>query len=381
MFYSISLPECKSIVIRQLLVYYGAHGEVLPIASDACNDVRVTHRALRSVKQEYGRGCTVDVEDCGAACRFLMALMAVTPGNWLLTGSPRMLKRPAEELVDALASIGAVISRNADGWEIKGRKLHTESLAVDCTRSSQFASALLLIAPQIGLRKLCVEGKSIPSIPYIQLTRMCIPTMVEIPELPFPNGDLGRLGDWSAAAFWYAQALLHPEHVYELRNLSLHSAQGDSILAEWMDVFGVESVETYQGVRVKHKSTENLKSPVRLDVADHLDLVPVLAAMACVCQLDVTFSHVRNLAYKESDRIQALVEQLSPFAEILETGEDDLHVVGCERKQWPLAPYRFSSYHDHRLAMAFLLFGGDARLDDVDCLRKSYPQLLEILSL
>ncbi len=381
MFYTISLPECKSIVIRKLVNHFAICREVLPIPADACNDVRVTHRALTLVAREYGRGGVVDVEDCGAAYRFLMALLAVTPGNWLLTGGERLLQRPVQELVVALTSMDAVICPVCDGWKIDGRALRAERLSVNCARSSQFASALLLIAQPIGLRKLCLEVETTPSIPYIQLTRMCIPTNVEIPGLPSPGCDLGRLGDWSAAAFWYVKALLHPEHTYELNDLSLHSAQGDAVLAEWMRVWGVESVETSRGVRVMCKPTQTLRLPVLLDVADHLDLVPVLAAMACTCQLDVVFAHVQNLVYKESNRLQCLMEQLSPFAEILEVGEDHLHVLGAPRTQWPQPPFKFSSCHDHRLAMAFLLFEEDAVIDEVDCLRKSYPQLLGMLPL
>ena len=111
-----------------------------------------------------------------------------------------------------------------------------------------------------------------------------------------------------------------------------------------------------------------------LDVRDNLDTVPVMTALAALLPADITFQNVRNLRYKESDRLHALVTQLQPYAQITHS-ENELRMVGNGR---PLAKGTgFDTCHDHRLAMAFLLFGPNAELNDVECLKKSYPGLLE----
>lgn len=377
MILSIPLPGCKSIIIRQMISHYVLTGDVLPLPDGECEDVCVTHRALRTLLEAAGTGAVIDVADCGAACRFMMALLAVTPGRWLLTGTQRLLERPVEGLLKALTAIGGSIVREGEGWRIEGRALQAETLAVDARQSSQHASALLLIAPKLGLRRLELIPADVPSKPYIQLTRLCMPASVEVPGLPYPQGPLGRIGDWSAALFWYAHALLHPGNSYELLDLSLTSAQGDAVVAEWFRQLGVESEETERGVRiVAGQSVPGVS--VRFDVADHPDVVPVMAALACLLPADFTFLHTRNIVFKESNRAEELAQQLAPFAEIERT-EDSLRVVGRVRARWPEPPFRFRTCSDHRLAMAFLLFGPSAHPDDLDCLCKSYPKLADIL--
>lgn len=378
---TIILPHCKSLLIRQLVLHYVETGEVMEVSPDECSDVQVTHRALETMRQAEGSATTtvIDVADCGAAYRFLMALLSVTPGHWLLTGMPRLLERPVEELVEVLMGIGADIQRVSDGWLVAGKDLHADTLTVNCARSSQFASALLLISPKIGLKTLHIVPADAGSLSYVRMTLACLRDRVEVPVIADVPDCLGMPGDWSAAVFWYAMALLHPEDEYELVGLSLPSIQGDSVVAEWFASLGVTSRQTDRGVRVCCIS--QTCAPVRkFDMTDCPDLVPVMTTLACLLPADFTFFHTRNLQYKESNRILMLHEQLLPFAEIFDVEEDSFRIKGKSRSDWPSLPYSFHTYHDHRLAMAFLLFGKDAILDDVKCLRKSYPGLLATLN-
>jgi len=245
------------------------------------------------------------------------------------------------------------------------------------------ASALVLAAPLLGLKTLHLTTPDIPSLPYLQMTlALTRDWPVEIPGVPVPDTPIGAVGDWSAALFWFAHACLHPEHEYLLSPLSLESIQGDAIIAQWFNMLGVSvcrdvvhSVSTTPYIEIKAKPLETMPHLV-LDVRDNLDTVPVMAALAALLPADITFQNVRNLQYKESDRLHALAEQLMPYAEI-ELSDNELRVIG---KGVPagVKPV-FDTHHDHRLAMAFLLFP-DAVLNDVDCLIKSYPNLLEQLS-
>jgi len=400
----------------------------LPISTADCRDICITHRALTAISTPLETMCTsslpsqntsslhppvtINVEDCGAAYRFLMPILATTPGAWLLTGTERLLQRPILPLVEVLRGIGADIDRVEDGWLIHGKtfrpvetmctsSLHrdhpqtsgpnTLSLTIDASQSSQMASALVLAAPLLGLRTLRLSTPDIPSLSYLQMTLACTRDWpVEIPNVSLPDTPIGALGDWSAALFWFAYARLHPEHTYSLSPLSLESIQGDSVIYQWFkrlnlsmacrdDVHIVSTpsehiVSTRFHIEITAKPLETMPH-LELDVRDNLDTVPVMAALAALLPADITFQNVRNLQYKESDRLHALAEQLMPFANI-EMTENRLRVIG---KGEPIAHgLEFDTRHDHRLAMAFLLFP-DAKLNDTDCLTKSYPGLLEQL--
>lgn len=377
---TIILPHCKSLLIRQMVLQYVYTGEVMAVSSDECSDVQVTRCALEAVRKATGSAATtvIDVADCGAAYRFLMALLSVTPGHWLLTGTPRLMERPVEELVEVLSDIGADIQRAPDGWLITGKDLQADTLTVNCACSSQFASALLLISPIIGLKTLHIVPADAGSLSYVRMTLACLKERVKVPLVPAVPGNLGLPGDWSAAVFWYAMALLHPEEEYELVGLSLPSIQGDAVVAEWFASLGVTSIATHCGMRVRRPRRISATAR-KFDMSDCPDLVPVMTALACLLPADFTFLHTRKLQYKESNRIKALHEQLLPYADIFDVMEDGFRVKGKPQSDWPSSPCTFHTYSDHRLAMAFLLFGHDAQLDDIACLRKSYPALITLV--
>ncbi len=410
--FDIQLPDNKSLRIRELIESWVREGEVLPISTNDCRDIVVTQRALETIStsvvetpciaslqsgETSVHPVMVDVEDCGAAYRFLMPVLAATPGAWLLTGTERLLQRPILPLVDVLRGVGAEIERMEEGWLIHGKSfrpvgtqefasLHcaeTEglSLTIDASQSSQMASALVLAAPLLGLKTLHLTPPDIPSLSYLQMTLACTRAWpVEIPGVECPVLSVGAPGDWSAALFWFAYARLHPEHTVVLSPLSLESIQGDSVIAQWFKMLGVsvscgESAHHVSAVPCVEISAKPLDDMPRmiLDVRDNLDTVPVMAALAALLPADITFQNVRNLQYKESDRLHVLAEQLMPYAEI-ELSENELHVKGkgVSKGVKPV----FDTHHDHRLAMAFLLFP-DAELNDIGCLEKSYPGLLE----
>ena len=369
------------------------------ISPGDCRDIAVTHRAVGIVAGKSSvHPVAIDVEDCGAAYRFLMPVLAATPGVWLLTGTERLLQRPILPLAEVLRGIGAEIERVGEGWLIRGKSFARPvetfhetslqrgetgglSLSIDASQSSQMASALVLAAPLLGLKTLHLTTQDIPSLPYLQMTLACTRAWpVEIPGVTVPDIPIGAVGDWSAALFWFAYACLHPEHEYLLSPLSLESIQGDAIIAQWFNMLGVSvcrdvvhRVSKTPYIEIKAKPLETMPHLV-LDVRDNLDTVPVMAALAALLPADITFQNVRNLQYKESDRLHALAEQLMPYAEI-ELSDNELRVIG---KGVPagVKPV-FDTHHDHRLAMAFLLFP-DAVLNDVACLEKSYPGLFPI---
>ena len=414
--YKIQLPDNKSIKIREMVIAHVREGEIPPMTDADGRDVRVVWRALHTIKDAQRMAMdmvtVVDVSDCGAAYRFLMPVLAATPGRWFLT---RRLQRPIEPLVEVLRGIGVEIERVGEGWLIMGKSLispeetrhgtslqrgNTEtdteldcglSLTLDASQSSQMASALVMAAPLLGLKTLRLTSANIPSLSYLRMTlALTRDWPVEIPGVEVPGIPVGAPGDWSAALFWFAHARLHPENSYELSPLSLDSIQGDSAIHKW---FRELNVSVSCGDENNKRDAESCISPkscieivakpletkprMVLDVRDTLDTVPVMAALAALLPADITFQNVTNLRFKESDRLQALTEQLAPYAEI-GLSDNELRVNG---KGEPIAAGAgFDTLHDHRLAMAFLLFP-NAELNDTSCMSKSYPALQTQLSI
>lgn len=384
-----------------MVIAYVRGVEIPPVMDADGSDVRIVWRALHTMADAKRVGAdavtTIDVVDCGAAYRFLMPLLAATSGTWLLTGTTRLLHRPILPLVEVLRGIGAEIEREGDGWLIKGKTfrsvetLHAASLqrgktdtdtasdtglslTLDASQSSQLASALVLAAPLLGLKTLHLTTTDIPSLSYLRMTlALTRDWPVEIPGVDVPDNPVGAPGDWSAALFWFAHARLHPENEYVLSPLTLESIQGDSVICQWFKKLNLSISIKGSNVFLKTLPLEKMSQLV-LDVCDNLDTVPVMAALAALLPADITFQNVRNLKYKESDRLHALVTQLQPYAQITHS-ENELRMVGNGRSL--VAGAGLDTCHDHRLAMAFLLFGPNAELNDVECLRKSYPGLLE----
>ena len=395
--YNIQLPYNKSLRIREMVSEFVLRGTIPSVSDMDCHDVEIVCRALQTLSEgrvetqnftslQIGepslQPVVVDVEDCGAAYRFLMPLLALTPGKWLLTGTPRLLQRPILPLVDVLREIGADIERVEEGWLILGKTdSHSGdglSLTIDASQSSQLASALVLAAPLLGLRTLHLTTTDIPSLPYLQMTLACMRDyLVFVPGVSVPDAPIGAPGDWSAALFWFAYARLHPGNQYSLSPLTLNSIQSDSVICQWFNKLNFVISTKDSNVEIHAEPLKKIPEIV-LDVRGNLDTVPVMAALACLLPADITFQNVHNLRLKESDRLQAIVTQLQPYADIELKGEE-LHIVGkgCPSDAHPV----FDTHHDHRLAMAFLLFGPKVTLNDTDCLRKSYPGLLKDLLL
>ena len=377
MHYNIKLPDNKSVKIR-LMVADFVRGRALPqLSGDDCNDVAVVRRALDALSTDYGAPVRIDVEDCGAALRFITALAAAIPRRTVITGTPRLMQRPLSPLINALNSAGASVKKIGNDIVVDGKILNVSELCVDASLSSQFVSALVLAAPLMNLHDIKLLSPDIPSLSYVKMTLSCVPdfdvTVQGVEKQMF--ADLGEPGDWSAAAFWFAHSCLHPDNSYSLHPLSLDSVQEDSVMADWFTELGGNVSSQGNAVDFCFKKQDAYYAKT-FDMSQNLDLVPVLAALACALPADFTFLNVGNLRFKESDRLHELVAQLSPFAEISHN-EDFIRVRGNRNNDFSKS--LFYSRHDHRLAMAFLLLTEKNRIDDVECVAKSYPTLLSQL--
>lgn len=368
---SITLNSSKSLLIRQLIISFLYNDKILEISNQDADDVKIVYQGLLVLQQNRNRSdfSTIDVKDCGAAERFLMAVAAITPGNWLLTGNARLLKRPILPLISALQSIGADIQSAANGWKIIGKSLTANSLTVDCAQSSQFASAIALISKKVGLEALTTIPSPPPSAPYFAMTQRMMASTSQCQSLQ-------REGDWSTAIFWYAFLAVQTEITsLILSDLRLKTLQGDVVVADIFQHFGIQSEETVNGVRIsKNIKAETGNRHLCFDLTNHPDLAPVMAVTALLCGRNVTLNGLQTLNQKESRRLDVLEETLSHFTIVKQRDSRSLEIWG-ENAVSDVAPIELNTFGDHRSAMAFALLAlrYAVTLSDTNCISKSYP--------
>jgi len=380
------LPASKSISNRVLILnaLSGDHS-TLHNLSDA-NDTQLMTKLIRD------ENSIIDVEDAGTTMRFLTAYFSVTNQHKILTGTPRMKERPIGILVDALRSLGADIRYiEKPGFpplEIKqfsGQK--ASSLRIRGDVSSQFISALMMVAPTLpqGLT-LFLEGK-VGSRPYIEMTAALMKVFgadsevledhVNIPAAPYTPAEFTVESDWSGASYWFAFAALAEKAELMLPRLSLESLQGDSTIAKIMESLGVHSHMDGNLLKIsKAKSSQTLT----WDFTHCPDLAQTVSVVCAAKGIRGAFTGLQSLRIKETNRISALQTELRKIgADLLE-----------DNNTWQLVPSKslpgkafFNTYEDHRMAMAFAPLATlmNTEIENPTVVRKSYPKFWDDLRL
>lgn len=327
----------------------------------------------------------IDAHNAGTVFRFLTAYLAQKPGKWLVTGSERMRKRPVADLVDALRSLGAEIDYTEnEGFPplmITGKKFSGEEVEINASSSSQFVSAMMLIAPHFsnGL-KIKLTGNAV-STSYIDMTmRLMKDFLVGVErkgnEIQVHHGHyfvrkVTVESDWSSAAFWYQMVAFLPEAQIILPGLQDKSTQGDRFLVEVFEKLGVKTVFAETGVVLTH--TGKAASEISFDFSDAPDIVPSVMTACAVQGVKGFFTGIEHLRIKESDRIESMQNELGKIgARIVKKGGGYELIPG----KYTGEPLVFSTYGDHRIAMCLaplaLLFD-ELKIEDPDVVAKSYP--------
>ncbi|TNF40716.1 MAG: 3-phosphoshikimate 1-carboxyvinyltransferase [Bacteroidetes bacterium] len=381
---TVNLPSSKSISNRALIINALSYSPYPLLNLSDSDDTRVLEAALNSNNNKF------DIGHAGTAMRFLTAYLAKIVGEWEVTGSERMQQRPIAILVDALNSIGAQIEYTKnEGFpplRILGSHLTGKTIELDGSVSSQYISALLLIAPTVenGLT-LKLKGE-ITSRSYIELTLKLMAKFgiqyrwagneITVPEQNYFARDFTVEADWSGASYWYEILSLCDSGEILLKNLELESLQGDANIAGWFTQFGVISTQKSEGVLLtKHKNI----TPEKL-VHDFIENPDVAQTMACLCvakKIPFHFSGLKTLKIKETDRISALQNELAKFgAEISEPDHGELAWDGKINFDIQTKIPLIETYHDHRMALAFApmaLAGFQIKINDPMVITKSYP--------
>ncbi|MES2560593.1 MAG: 3-phosphoshikimate 1-carboxyvinyltransferase [Bacteroidota bacterium] len=432
---TIRLPGSKSISNRALILRQVSNTPIELHHLSTADDTVLMQQALQQ------HGGTIHLKNAGTCMRFLTAYFAATENASVnLLCDERMEQRPIGELVDALLQLGADIQYlNKEGFpplHISGKKLKGGTIQISASASSQYVSALMMIAP------LCEEGLTIQltgtitSLPYIEMTARMMAEMgwhvnkirnskLEIrkkSQFSNPKSQISNLfiePDWSAASYWYEMAALSKECNILLEGLRLDSLQGDAVIAEHMKLFGVLTIQEENGIRLRKESREevrnskleirnnpqfpNLKPEISilnsqfLNLNSSPDLAPTIAVTAAALNIPLTLTGLQNLVIKESNRLEALRAELTKLGFDITITDSELEVV---KSQWsavrsPLLKSEIPNkseitnpksqiltYGDHRMALAFAplaLVCESITIEQPEVVEKSYPHFWEDL--
>jgi 3-phosphoshikimate 1-carboxyvinyltransferase len=366
------------------------------------DDSEVMLRALQNSQLPTPNSQLVDVHHAGTAMRFLTAFFAIQEGKEvILTGSSRMKERPIKILIEALNHLGAEISfEENEGFppiKIKGKKLTQNKVSLPANVSSQYISALLLIAPKLenGL-ELILEGE-ITSIPYIKMT---LALLEEIGiETSFENNTIKVTyhpsiiihhpitveSDWSSASYWYSIiALSEVGTQITLSSYKENSLQGDSALVNIYQDFGVETTfnKDYSITISKERIHNSQLATHNSQLTDSPDIAQTIAVTCFGLGIGCDLFGLHTLKIKETDRLEALKTELTKLGAEISVTNDSLHLKPNDLFKsgnfYPLAGYPKDgvvTYQDHRMAMAFapLALKVPLIINDVEVVSKSYP--------
>ncbi|MEI7676800.1 MAG: 3-phosphoshikimate 1-carboxyvinyltransferase [Bacteroidales bacterium] len=384
---TIKLPASKSISNRVLILNALSDSpfEVQNVAE--CDDTQVMLNVLDSDDNHF------DIKAAGTAMRFLTAFLSKILGEWTITGTERMKNRPIRILVDAINQLGGKIEYiEKEGYpplRIFGSALTGGELDLDGSVSSQYISALLMIAPTMekGLT-LRLQGEVI-SQAYISMT---LKLLEEFGVKSSWNGNVIRIqsqefipreyiveSDWSSASYWYEMVALSNDAEVELIGLHKNSTQGDSKVADISSQLGVKTTYTKEGVKLT--KTGSVTPKLIYNFVDQPDLAQTFVVTCCMLGIPFYFNGLQTLKIKETDRILALKNEMKKLGFMIADKKDSILEWNGERCS-PDSDAAIATYEDHRMAMAFA--PAALKLDSItiaepQVVSKSYPLYWENL--
>ncbi len=391
----IELPTSKSISNRALIIQALCHQPFTIQHLSTAQDTVALQQMLQA------NTMIVNANEAGTALRFGTAFFACTlPANQVkvITAAPSLRKRPIAPLVDALTSMGANIQyADAHGFaplKITGVQNLSNKVTVAADVSSQFVTALCLLAPSVPTGLQITLHKSLTSAPYVHMTLQMMQqfgvtslyenNVISILPQAYQATNYTIEPDWSAASFFYAAAMLLPNPQITLSNLTTQSLQGDAILYQMQAITGVETTITENGLQLSKDVNNNNFSNTIINAADFPDMAIPLIVACAVAKPHLQFSGLHTLLVKESNRILALQTELAKVGILLVYENNLLRFQGQLN---PRATPVFDTYQDHRIAMALSLLAfvlPNVTINNPEVVAKSFPnywqQLLKFAS-
>ena len=388
---------------NRLLLLQALYPNLILENTSNSDDSEVIMKALQNSELGTRNSELIDVHHAGTAMRFLTAFFAIQEGKDLsdlaevvLTGSGRMKERPIKILVDALIQLGAEITyEENEGFppiRIKGKKITQNKVSLPANVSSQYISALLLIAPKLekGL-ELTLEGE-ITSIPYIKMTlallnEIGVETSFVGNKITVCHAKLfsvSRLtveSDWSSASYWYSiVALSEIGYQVTLSSYKKNSLQGDFALIEIYKDFGVETTfNNDNSIIISKERVHNSQlSTLNSQLNNSPDIAQTIAVTCFGLGLGCDLYGLHTLKIKETDRLEALKTELTKLGGVVVVTNESLHLKPSTHINENIA---INTYQDHRMAMAFapLALKVPIKINEAEVVSKSYPDFWEDL--
>ncbi len=374
---------------NRLLLLQALYPNIILENTSNSDDSEVMQKALQNFQLPTSNFQLVDVHHAGTAMRFLTAFFAIQEGNEVvLTGSSRMKERPIKILVDALNQLGAEITyEENEGFppiKIKGRKITQNRVSLPANVSSQYISALLLIAPKLenGL-ELSLEGE-ITSVPYIKMTLALLNQIgvmttfqgnkIIVNSLPTSKTQLLTVeSDWSSVSYWYSiVALSEIGTQIKLSSYKENSLQGDSTLNEIYKDFGVETIFNKDNSIAITKAQNHQLSIVNYQLNNCPDIAQTIAVTCFGLGMGCHLTGLHTLKIKETDRLEALKIELTKLGAKVSVTNDSLTLENSNSINENIA---IATYQDHRMAMAFapLALKVPILINNAEVVSKSYP--------
>lgn len=361
------------------------------------DDTILLHKLINDIhnRQERKHVPELDTANAGTVMRFLTAWLSMKPGKWVLSGSERMKQRPIGILAEALKQLGASIEYLAKpGYPpllISGTEIGGREVTIDPGVSSQYTTALLLIAPYLSKGLILhLKGKKV-SFPYVDMTIRLMQlfgakvkagkTRIHVHPGAYHPCEYTVESDWSAAAFWYEAAVFAEEVDLELKGLKFESLQGDSILPVIFQNFGIRTEFTDSGIRLT--KVEKKIDGFYFDFTDCPDIAQSVIITCAGLGIRGRFEGLKSLQIKETDRLRALKNEIEKLGIQVVTSDksDDMPAMEISAfKSVVQNGLTFETYGDHRMAMTLAplaIKSGPVKILNPDVVVKSYPDFWE----
>jgi 3-phosphoshikimate 1-carboxyvinyltransferase len=379
---SINLEASKSISNRLLIIRELCDNKFNIENLSNAKDTRILTKILNDFKSQKD----IDCKDAGTALRFALAFLATKDGNWVVSGSKRMHERPIKPLVDCLLELGTEIKYlNKNGFppiEIKGGELKSEKLIIKGNISSQFISALLMIAPKLenGIHLEIVS--KVLSKPYIKMTLELMSefginyswknNLIKIEKQSYIGKKMMVENDWSAASFWYSFVALSKTGQIEIPKLNKSSIQGDSILSEIFSNLGVKTSFKKNSI-ILSRNSKSVKE-LNLDLSNYPDLGLPLIVTCSGLGIKAHLKGLKNLQIKESKRLEVIQKELKKFNINTQIDNSSISIKENQKIEQPTSI--IDCHNDHRIPMSIAPLSMKINcisFENKNVVNKSYP--------
>lgn len=387
---SINLEASKSISNRLLIIRELCDNKFNIENLSNAKDTRILTKILNDFKSQKD----IDCKDAGTALRFALAFIATKDGNWVVSGSKRMHERPIKPLVDCLLELGTEIKYlNKNGFppiEIKGGELKSEKLIIKGNISSQFISALLMIAPKLenGIHLEIVS--KVLSKPYIKMTLELMSefginyswknNLIKIEKQSYIGKKMMVENDWSAASFWYSFVALSKTGQIEIPKLNKSSIQGDSILSEIFSNLGVKTSFKKNSI-ILSRNSKSVKE-LNLDLSNYPDLGLPLIVTCSGLGIKAHLKGLKNLQIKESKRLEVIQKELKKFNINTQIDNSSISIKENQKIEQPTSI--IDCHNDHRISMSIAPLSmkiNSISFENKNVVNKSYPDFWKDLEI